>query len=72
VALETWLQRNGAIAIVRNKEVLPLFLEQFAHSAPCGHEAKSMPEARPACLLHPPQQPGGLRRGKARPRVAHR
>jgi hypothetical protein len=32
LAVETWLQRNGAITVVRNKKVLPVFLPQFAHN----------------------------------------
>jgi transposase InsO family protein len=32
LAVETWLQTNGVITITQNKEVLPVFLEQFAHN----------------------------------------
>jgi predicted solute-binding protein len=30
-AVETWLQRNGAITITQNKKVLPIFPEKTAH-----------------------------------------
>ncbi|MGH7869341.1 MAG: hypothetical protein ACREP9_17320 [Candidatus Dormibacteraceae bacterium] len=32
LAVETWLQRNGVIAITQNKKVLLVFLEKFAHN----------------------------------------
>jgi len=30
--VETWLQRNGVITITQNKQVLPVFREQFTHN----------------------------------------
>jgi hypothetical protein len=32
LAVETWLQRNGVITITQNREVLPVFPEQFARN----------------------------------------
>jgi hypothetical protein len=32
LAVQAWLQGNGVITITQNKEVLPVFLEQFAHN----------------------------------------
>jgi transposase InsO family protein len=31
LAVETWLQRNGVIAITQNKKVLPIFYDKIAH-----------------------------------------
>jgi transposase InsO family protein len=32
LAVETWLQSNGVIPIMQNKQVLPVFLEEIAHN----------------------------------------
>jgi transposase InsO family protein len=32
LAVETWLQKNGVFTITQNRRVLPVLLEQFAHS----------------------------------------
>jgi hypothetical protein len=32
LAVETWLQRNGVITITQNKNVLPVFREQFGRN----------------------------------------
>jgi len=32
LAVETWLQSNGAITITQNRKVLPVFLEEIAHN----------------------------------------
>jgi hypothetical protein len=32
LAVETWLQSNGAITITQNRKVLPVFLKEIAHN----------------------------------------
>ena len=35
LAVDTWVQTNGVIAITQGRKVLPVFLDQIAHNLGC-------------------------------------